>query len=251
MGVNFTLQKILMILLHRLHLIIIAGVVFGVITFAYSTMFITPMYSTSTMIFIQNYGKTTQNQTAATQPQNPAQTQTQTPAQSQSGGNSDAVQSNNRIAEKIFSSDISGSSSLAKICVILFNNSDELAAIYDGCSVSYDVVDGTFYINVNVSGSDPQKCANVANQIAEKARDVFTKNFSYGQIGTIRTAKEPSAPYAPNVMQNTLIGAAAGIVLACVISILLELIDTTVKPDDDLSSIYKVPVFAEIPDFES
>jgi capsular polysaccharide biosynthesis protein len=41
------------------------------------------------------------------------------------------------------------------------------------------------------------------------------------------------------------------LILACVISILLELIDTTIKPDEDLSEIYKVPVFAEIPDFET
>ena len=52
-------------------------------------------------------------------------------------------------------------------------------------------------------------------------------------------------------MKNTLIGVAVGLVLACLIAILLELIDTTIKNDDDLSAMYKIPVFAEIPDFES
>ena len=52
-------------------------------------------------------------------------------------------------------------------------------------------------------------------------------------------------------MRNTLIGAAIGIILACLIAILLDLIDTTIKSDDDLAEIYKVPVFAEIPDFGS
>ena len=33
--------------------------------------------------------------------------------------------------------------------------------------------------------------------------------------------------------------------------IVMELIDTTIKSDDDLSAMYKVPVFAEIPDFEN
>ena len=51
-------------------------------------------------------------------------------------------------------------------------------------------------------------------------------------------------------MRNTLIGGAIGILIACLISVLLELIDTTIKHDDDLTSMYKVPVFAEIPDFE-
>ena len=48
-----------------------------------------------------------------------------------------------------------------------------------------------------------------------------------------------------------LMALAIGILLACIISVLLELIDTTIKHDDDLSSMYKVPVFAEIPDFDS
>ena len=30
-----------------------------------------------------------------------------------------------------------------------------------------------------------------------------------------------------------------------------KLIDTTIKSDDDLSAMYKIPVFAEIPDFEN
>ena len=33
--------------------------------------------------------------------------------------------------------------------------------------------------------------------------------------------------------------------------VLLELIDTTIKSDEDLSEIYKIPVFAEIPDFNT
>jgi capsular polysaccharide biosynthesis protein len=113
------------------------------------------------------------------------------------------------------------------------------------------VNENTFYVTITVDGTDPVKCANVANQISEQCINVYPKYFDYGQIGIIRTAKEPSAPYSPDKLKNTLIGAAIGLVLACVISILLELIDTTIKPDEDLSEIYKVPVFAEIPDFES
>ena len=52
-------------------------------------------------------------------------------------------------------------------------------------------------------------------------------------------------------MRNTLIGFAVGLVAACLISVMLELIDTTIKSDEDLSEIYKIPVFAEIPDLNT
>ena len=243
MGKNVTVQRVLSILLHRLHLIIASGIIFALLFFMYSSFIIKPTYSTSTMIFIQNYNKSSVQK--ATQPASQPAT---TP---RNGGQNDVAQNNNEVAQKIFSSDISGSANLAKICVTFFQNSDEITALYNGCAVSFSVEENTFYITISVSGTEAQKCANVANQIAEKCQEVYHKGFSYGQIGTIRTAKEPSAPVSPNKMRNTLIGAAIGIILACLIAILLDLIDTTIKSDDDLAEIYKVPVFAEIPDFGS
>ena len=48
-----------------------------------------------------------------------------------------------------------------------------------------------------------------------------------------------------------MIGAVVGLVLACLAAVLLEMVYTTLKNDDDLQKMYKIPVFAEIPDFET
>lgn len=240
MTKSISVQRILMILLHRLPMIIASGVIMALLFFMYSTFIIKPVYSTSAMIFIQNYNKAS-GSASATQPA----------TESRNSRTNEAVANNNELAQKIFSSDISGSSSLAKICVTFFQNSDEITELYNGCDVSFAVEDGTFYITITVTGSDPQKCANVANQIAEKCQEVYHQGFSYGQLGTIRSAKEPTSPVSPSKVRNTLIGAAVGVVLACLIVILLDFIDTTVKSDDDIAEIYKIPVFAEIPDFDS
>lgn len=240
MAKQITVQKIIGILLHRIKFILITTFVAGLLVFLYTTLFITPMYSTSTMIFIQNYNKST--------------TTTDDPDAGKSDKNSsssDVNQSNNATAKKIFYSDINSSSALAKICVTLFQNSDSVTAVYDGCKVSFEVVPDTFYITISVSGSDPQKCANVANQVADQCATVFHEWLDYGQIGTIRKAVVPSKPYSPDKVTNTLIGLGVGLIVSCLISILLELIDTTIRPDEDLSELYKIPVFAEIPDFES
>lgn len=233
MPKNFTIQKILGILLHRIRFIILVAVAAGLLTFLYTNFMITPKYSTSAMIFIQNYSKADAQQDAA------------------NAERSDGNSSNNAVAKKIFSSDISGSSNLAKISVTLFQNSDKITSLYNGCSVSFAVEAETFYVTISVTGSEPERCANVANQIADMCNEVFHDNFAWGQLGIIRTAKVPGSPISPNKMQNTLIGAAVGLIVACIISILLELVDTTIKADDDLAEMYKIPVFAEIPDFES
>lgn len=235
MAKNVTIQKIISILLQRIKFIILATLVVGLLFFLYSKVIVTPMYNTSAMIYIQNYSKSTS-----------------TNANSSSGNNDDTnSEGNNAKAQKIYSSDISGSSNLANVCVTLFQNSDEITSLYDGCTVKISLNEDTFFITISVDGTDPDKCAEVANSIAQTAEEVFHNHFDYGQIGLIRSAKIPASPYGPNNFKNTLIGLVVGLAASCLISILLELIDTTVKPDEDLQKIYNLPVFAEIPDFES
>ncbi len=216
MPKNITIQRLVAILLQRIKFIVLITLIATVSFFLYSKLFVTPMYSTSSMIFVQNYNS--------------------------DGGAAKEYQ-------KIYGSDITGSSSMASVCVTLFQNTDEMTSLYNGCKVDISVDDGTFFITFSVKGADPQTCANVANQLAEKASDVFKEYFAYGQIGTIREAHVPSKPYEPNNIKNAVVGFAVGLVAAIGISILLELIDSTVKPGDDLQALYDIPVFAEIPDF--
>ena len=216
MPKNITIQRLVAILLQRVKFIVLITLIATLSFFLYSKLFVTPMYSTSSMIFVQNYNS--------------------------DGGAAKEYQ-------KIYGSDITGSSSMASICVTLFQNTDEMTSLYNGCKVDISVDEGTFFITFNVKGDNPQTCANVANQLAKKAEEVFKTYFAYGQIGTIREANVPSSPYEPNNIKNAMVGFAVGLVAAIGISILLELIDSTVKPGDDLQTLYDIPVFAEIPDF--
>lgn len=239
MAKNVTIQRIVGVLLHRIKFIILATVVMGLLFFMYSRFVIAPRYSTSTMIYVQNYSSS-QRESANNKSTTPKNADDDT-----------AKKTTNEENQKIYPADISASANLAEICVTLFKNSDEMTALYDGCTVNVDVADGTFFITITVDGTDAQKCANVANQLAEKASEVYNSKFSYGQIGTLRQAKVPSAPYAPSNTKNMLIGAAIGLIASCLISILIELIDTTIKSEDDIQDIYGIPIFAEIPDFEN
>ena len=189
MPTNITIQRILVIVLQRIKFIILLTLVCMLSFFLYSKFFITPMYSTSAMLYVQNYN-----------------------AKSQS----------NQENGKIFSSDISGSASLAEAYIVFLNNSDSITSLFNDCDVS--ITNDSFFITVTVSGSDPQ-------------------------IGIVRSAQVPNAPYEPNNLKNALIGLVIGLVASVLISILLELIDLTVKPDDDLQEMYDIPIFAEIPDF--
>lgn len=218
---NITIQKLIEILLGKVKFIILLTIVGGLLFYGYSIFFIQPVYSTSSMVSVLNYSAKTKD-----------------------------GQSANEVNGKIYGSDITGSSNLAKVCVTLFKNSDEITELYDGCNVNISIENDSFFITISVQGNDPQKCANVANQISDKSKEVFGDYMAYGQMRTVRDAKVPTASQSPDNMKICLLGLVAGFAVACAVSILLELIDTTIRVDDDIQGTYGIPVFAEIPDFE-
>ncbi|MCR5652742.1 MAG: hypothetical protein K6F88_02985 [Ruminococcus sp.] len=227
MPKDLTPQKILSMLMRHIKLIILIGALMTLIAYGYSSFFITPVYSASSLIMVQNYNE----YYSSTQPT--------TSYNSNNGG-------------RIESGNISASSTIAKNCVILFTNSPDMTSLMSDASVTVEQVEDQNFIRFNASSANPQVAANVANQLAEQAPKTFASLYGKdrGRVDTISSATAPTAPVSPNINQNTLIGLAIGLIIGILLAFFLEIIDTTLKPGDDLAKLYGLPVFAEIVDFE-
>ena len=264
MGKNITIQKILGILLHRLPIILLSGVFMALVFYLYTTIFVKPVYNASAILYVQNYGKQEQESKRAQSTTAATGSQTKTTAPNKvtddpdaaadgkksSGSANDSMQSNNEVAQKIFASDMAASATLAENCIIMFQNTPEVKEQYNGCSVEMSTINDSFYIRITATGKDSEKVKVAPQNIVTACKNVFGDMVAYGKLQEV-SVDNTAAATKPNKMQNAIIGGALGVILACLVSILLELIDTTIKHDDDLSDIYKIPVFAEIPDFES
>jgi capsular polysaccharide biosynthesis protein len=221
MPKDLTPQKIASMLLRHVKLIVLISILATLIAYGYSKFFITPSYSASALILIQNYDE-------------------------------DATQAttSSYYGAKVNVSDISASATLASNCVVLFSNSPDMTALMSGASVTISQENDSNFIRISATASNPQLAANVANQLAEQAPVCFSQKFTYGKVDTVSSASAPSAPSAPNVNQNTMYGFFVGLIIGVLLAFFLEIIDTTIKPGDDLAKIYGIPVFAEIVDFE-
>lgn len=224
MKKDITIQKILFILLRHVKLIILITVLATLVTYGYSKFFIKPIYSTSSLILVQNF-----DNSSSTEP----------------------TTSKGTNQNRVYGSDLSSSATLANTCSVLFQNSPEMIQIMDGCSLSITSEKDTNFLRITVTSSDPKKAADVANKVAEKAPSVYLEVFQYGKVDTVRNAAVPGAPSAPDVNKNTMFGFIVGLLISVLAALFLDTIDTTIKPDDDLYKIYGIPVFAEIVDFES
>lgn len=225
MPKDLTPQKILSMLLRHIKLIILIGALVTLIAYGYSSFFITPVYSASSLVMVQD----TNEDFSSTQP----------------------TASYNNNGKRIDTSRITASSTIAASCVTLFSNVPEMTSLMSDASVTITQVDDSNFLKFTASSSNPQVAANVANQLAEQAPKTFKKFFeNKGRLDTIQSATAPSTPVSPNVNQNTLFGLGIGLVLGVLLAFFLEIIDTTLKPGDDLAKMYGLPVFAEIVDFQ-
>ena len=225
MPKDLTPQKIIGMLLRHIKLIILIAALVTLIAYGYSSFFITPVYSSSSLILIQNYN------------QDDVSTQ--------------ATSYYNSSDSRVDISNIQQSATLAGHCVVVFNNVPEMTALMAGGSVRIEQVEESSFVRFTVSSSNAQKAANIANQLAEQAPKTFADFFGdRGRIDTIRSAEPAYAPFSPNIKQNTFYGLVIGLIIGVLLAFFLEIIDTTLKPGDDLSKLYGLPVFAEIIDFE-
>ncbi|WP_082440290.1 polysaccharide biosynthesis tyrosine autokinase [Bifidobacterium aesculapii] len=103
--------------------------------------------------------------------------------------------------------------------------------------------EGTYMLNVSVTGPDPQQSADLANSIAKSLSDVVASElYSSGEqsivkLSVVQKAQTPSGPSSPNVMLNLLAGCAIGLVLAIVCAILRDLLSRRIQDISDLQVI--------------
>lgn len=222
MSRQITINDILKMFLAHIKLIVILTVIGAIVSFVYVKCFVPEMYSTTALILVQ----------------------------SDSGLGGSTV-SDGTNGEKVDTSSISQSVELANTCKVMFERHPKMRSIISGNSVSINAIEDSYLMEIRVTSSDPLTACSVANQVAEAAPEVFEYYFGEGgKVATVDDAAIPSRPSSPDVKRYVMIGMLAGLVLALGISFLLEIVDTTVKPGDDLYEIYKIPVFAEIVDFE-
>lgn len=231
MNRTITLNDILKMLLQHIRLIIIMSIAFGLIGYIYASYFITPTYSAKSLILVTDGSK----------PKDSTLSPTEALPTEDSQSSTTQINSVNSILS---------SQKLANTCSVIFRLDPDMKKIIKGCGINISVESETYFLWINVTSSDPQKAADVANQVAAKAPEVYKKYFSVGAVFTVDEASVPESPSAPNVPQYTIIAFAVGLVLAIIIAFIIEMIDTTIKASDDLYKIYKIPVFAEIIDFE-
>lgn len=224
--IDIDAQRLLNALLNKTWMIAIVAIICAVISFVGTFFFITPKYKAATMFYVNN--------------------------NSMSLGDA---------ALSISSADISASRGLVKSYMVILKTRESLNAVIDYAEldlsyarlrgmISAEAVDSTEIFQVVVTSPDPQEAEKIANAIGY----ILPKRISSIIEGTsakvVDAAVVPSSPSSPSYSRNTLLGFAVGLVLTAAWIVLRELMDITIRTEEDIAQSCKNPVLAAVPDME-
>lgn len=252
---ELTVSFFLKMVLKHIRFIILLTVVGGILCLLYANFFITPIYSAQAMVIVQNYtAKDAAAQAAQEAAQNGIDDQSQ--IEDLEDENSENNNEFNTGTVKIFASDLNASSTLADYCTILFQNNVEIQNMLNGCTMSIAQEQESNFLWITMTSSDPQVASDTCNAVVNRItgtkeqKGLFEEIFVAGGVTAVKYSSVPSSSTYPDVRSYAIYGLLGGLAISLIISFILEMIDTTVKYDDDLFKLYKIPVFGEILDFD-
>ena len=208
----------------KVHIILLI-LIFIVIGFIYSYIFLVPEYQSITQILLAKSNATTQDGT----------TQGMTTSQ---------VTLNQQL--------VSTYSELVKSESVLTQVKDNLKidkSIEElRKNITVSTKDDTEIIQISVVDEDAEMAKNIANEVANVFIEQIAKGYyAMDNVYVVDEAKVEEEPYNINHLKDLVIFGAIGFVVACVYVLIANMLDTTVKSKEDIEKKLGLTVLTTIP----
>ena len=209
--------------------IILIVLIFMVIGIIYTVGFTTPMYSSSTTLVL---------------------------AGTESSSNE------NQTAETITTTDLTINSKLVATYSELVKSKNILGQVISNLGINIDAeelrknvevtsVEDTELIEITVSNENPEYAARIANEIAKVFEEKIAKEiYNINNVHIVDEATPETEPSNVNHVKDIVIFAFIGAVVAVMYVLIANMLDTTVKTQEDIEKGIKIPVLASIPMYD-
>ncbi len=115
--------------------------------------------------------------------------------------------------------------------------------------ISFSIEDDTMIFKIEVRSQRASDSKAIADAAAGLAPSIIGNIKEEAFVAPLSEAELPGQPSSPSTSKNTVIGLLVGLVLAVIVNLLRELLDTRIKNEEDLSRRYDIPILGVIPDF--
>ena len=224
------IKELFEIFWHKKAQIILLILIFMVSGLIYSVGFVTPMYTSSTTLVL-----------VGTESVNDTETQQ---------------------TESITPTDITINSKLVSTYRELVKSKSILGQVISNLGIQIDeeelrkhievtAVEDTELIEISVSDENPTYAAKIANEIANVFREkIAGEIYKINNVYIVDQAEVASEPSNVNHVKNVVIFAFIGAIVAVMYVLIANMLDTTIKTQEDIEKMIKIPVLASIPMYD-
>jgi len=163
----------------------------------------------------------------------------------------------------ISSSELSAASTLLDIYVVILKSYTTLEMVIEEAGLEYTCeelgkmisagpVDGTEVFEIVATSTDPAEAELIVDTFTKILPDRIAQIVDGSSVRIVDVARLPVKRSSPSYSRFTAIGFLLGFVLSCavicVMEIIRDLMDNTVKDEQYLMERYGLPILAEVPD---
>ena len=113
--------------------------------------------------------------------------------------------------------------------------------------ISVQNVNETEIIKITVSSSKPKEAKEIANVVAVKFQDEVKDIYNLENVSIVDKAVLAKEPYNINVVKESIIYIALGVVLSCGVIFVIYYFDNTIKSIDQVEKRLGIPVIGTVP----
>lgn len=210
---------ILLDLWRKAPLIILVGVLTAIIGFAYSSFYVTPMYQSTTKMYVL----------------------------SRQDGENSATYSDMQMGTLLtndYAELIKSRFVMEKVIEKLELNETYASLLNE---VAIFVPDSTRIIAITVKSSNPVKAMQIADTVREVASEHITNVMNIEAVNVVETANLPTQKCEPSVSKYTVLGGAIGVFLMCAFFALRFIMNDAIRTPDDIEKKLGISCLAVIP----
>ena len=220
-NLEIDLKHLASVVLRRAWIILLVGVLLAATAFSYACFFVTPTYSSSAKLYVNNTYETSSG--------------VYSPAQ------------------------LVAAQYLAETYMVIMQSRSVLEQVQQKTGLPYSQtqlknmitaasINETEVFQVTVTCTNYQHAAKIANAITEVLPDAISAVVDGSSVRVVEHAIENPNPVGPNEQKYAIIGGMVGVVFTVAVIVLLEIMNTSVDSEEYLSRVYAdVPLLAVIP----
>ncbi|MEI6131217.1 MAG: Wzz/FepE/Etk N-terminal domain-containing protein [Bacillota bacterium] len=163
---------------------------------------------------------------------------------------------------KVTYSDILLSQQLVETYSIIIKSDDVIKKVFDELHLSDSFsqeelknkitatgVKNTQILKVSIQHNDPTEAQIIINKLSEVASEYISKSFRGARLVTINKAIKGS-PISPSLPLNTMVAFLFGAALVIILEILKEYLDDTIKSEEQIKQMFGINILGLLPEID-